>query len=307
MHTILNKNEQFFKKIFSVKHQEDWDLHQVHLKDYILNVVEKEFDTIFNEAVLRKEEELEENQKLKVKAKKYIEGFFNTSNFAYAWYRSESKSFLFLAASIEMKDNLGERWDIDPLLNHLQYKHNIILCVQRYVFEILPFLRLNEDLEFLDFRGYTLVSDDQANMYRTCSERVIFENIIWHFHHPKAPYEDPDFKAIEDLDIKLYTFKEPCLHCYAMMKQLKEEYIKNLKLKVFYRYWLNEDMKTEVYFNRLMEIFPVLPSDDAFKLMFKKLRQRGTYYEFERMARYIEKDKKNKRKRRPPKKYRPKF
>lgn len=296
MSNIINNNEQFFEQIFSVDYQKNWDSHQLALEEYLLNVVEKEFDTIFNEDVLRKEKELEENQKLKVKSRKYVESFFKTSNLAYAWYRSEGKSFLFLAASVEMKDNLGERWDIDPLFRHLRNKHNIILCVQRYVFEILPFHRLNEDLEFFDSKGFILVSDKQANMYRTCSERVIFENIIWSFHHPKDPCEGPYIKENEELDIKLYTVKEPCLYCYAMMKQLKEDYRHNLKLKVYYRYWFNEDMETDVYIDKYSQIFPEVPSDDAFALMFKKLKQRGTYYEYERMARYIEKDKENKQK-----------
>lgn len=292
-------NDQLFMKLFTVRNPKDWDSNKKELKNFILDILDREYNQIFWSLVKSLDEnEIKEEEEKKEAIKKYIIGFFEgkkeTNNFAYAWYRSQSQnqSVLFIATSIEMKDNLESRYDLSPMFDYFDTHYDIKFCVQRYATEFLPLNRLDENLEFFNYREFISAKDSDINMRRTCSERVIFDNLIWHFYRPRQLYEKPVIRTTDDLEIKLYTEKEPCLQCYSMMISLKNEYKNNLSLKVYYKYWLNEDMKLLARFNRQVEIFPEVPSEKALKSMASRQRQRGTIYEYERMPQYIEREKK---------------
>jgi hypothetical protein len=272
------KNDQFFEELFNVKMHNEWINKEYELKEFLCKAVEEHYNEMDLSIGQAKE------------AQKYINRYFEKkgdSNFAYAWYQYGDKSILFIATSTEVQDYLAQSGDLRKFFEYFYEEEQVKFCVQRDNKGYFPIHRLNEDLEKVDYSRYSYYSDNEINMRKTCAERTIFETIVTRIFNPDFDRNDVPIEG----NIKLYTRKDPCFKCYALMDYIKEQYKEKVTLKVYYNKWFSDEVEWDVLLEKQLERFHGMPEEDkAYTLINRALfsdYQTSGRVKLEELPRYI--------------------
>lgn len=100
----------------------------------------------------------------------------------------------------------------------------VIVCKKgkEAIREKIPMKRLMPDLSWREYE-----TNGFADKYLTCTERKILAEIL----------EDYDKEKLKEASIVIYTELEPCIYCYALIKQWREE---GIDIQVYFDEMANE-------------------------------------------------------------------
>ncbi|BCD00042.1 hypothetical protein BC30048_2944 [Bacillus cereus] len=244
---MINKPNIDYNELFQVNSpfSDNWCKHKKRLWQVLMNHLDNYFNSD-NSDLVKKEEVIS-----------FIQKYFESNNFAYAYYCPINDDPLFLIAkSTDAKNHFHQVGDLASVFDSIYSELGIIFCTSTKNSGYFKFHRVDEDLSFRE-QGVIDPTIKFLATQQTCCERMIFENIVTHLYKEEAFLEN--FQIQLDGKIKIYTEFEPCIRCYGLMNSIKEKY--KLDIKVYYEEWFPAKFQKFADLNSITNIFDKFPKN----------------------------------------------
>ncbi|MDA2595562.1 hypothetical protein PDQ40_07810 [Bacillus cereus group sp. Bc061] len=242
---MINSSNIEYNELFQVNSPspDSWCKHKKRLWQVLMNHLDCYFSSD-NRDLVKKEEVIN-----------FIQNYFESNNFAYAYYCPINDDPLFLIAkSKDAKSYIHQVGDLASIFNSIYSELGILFCTSTKNSGYFKFHRVDEDLSFREQAVIDPTIKFLATQ-QTCCERMIFENIVTHFYKEDAFSEDSQIQL--DGKIKIYTEFEPCIRCYGLMNSIKEKY--KLDIKVYYEEWFPAKFQKLADINSITNVLDKFP------------------------------------------------